>query len=217
MHCDVEGSVWGSAENQSGVSWNRLHSVFPWYLQHQQPPGRTAEGRRLHNSVVQRGRRGQVMRVKTWGGSEFLPHQRCFGMKRKHGLLPDHIAFSAASTHPDRMRSAPKLVGCQTLVVSLSSRHHGVFKRCFYLVETKCTVDVCAAPCGSWGMSLLFWSKDMQTVQYKRSGSWNGKFPRSLVCSCLWPLLLGGRGVFSVRQALAELQSDDVCFGLFLL
>lgn len=124
MHCDVEGSVWGSAENQSGVSWNRLHSVFPWYLQHQQPPGRTAEGRRLHNSVVQRGRRGQVMRVKTWGGSEFLPHQRCFGMKQKHGLLPDHIAFSAASTHPDRMRSAPKLVGCQTLVVSLSSRHH---------------------------------------------------------------------------------------------
>lgn len=92
MHCDVEGSVWGSAENQSGVSWNRLHSVFPWYLQHQQPPGRTAEGRRLHNSVVQRGRRGQVMRVKTWGGSEFLPHQRCFGMKRKHGLLPDHIS-----------------------------------------------------------------------------------------------------------------------------
>lgn len=27
----------------------------------------------------------------------------------------------------------------------------------------------------------------------------------------------GSGGVYSVRQALAELQSDDVCFGLFLL
>lgn len=136
-------------------------------------------------------------------------------MKRKHGLLPDHIAFSAASTHPDRMRSAPKLVGCQTLVVSLSSRHHGVFKRCFYLVETKCTVDVCAAPCGSWGMSLLFWSKDMQTVQYKRSGSWNGKFPRSLVCSCLWPLLLGGRGVFIVSVRHSQSFSLTTCVSAY--
>lgn len=99
-------------------------------------------GRRLHNSVVQRGRRGQVVRVKTRGGSEFLPLHKCFGMKRKHGLLPDHIAFSAASTHPDR--SAPKLGGWWS-----ASRPIIMFKkRCFYLMETKCTVDVCAAPCG---------------------------------------------------------------------
>lgn len=88
MHCDVEGSVWGSAENQSGVSWNRLHSVFPWYLQHQQPPGRTAEGRRLHNGVVQRGRRGQVMRVKTWGGSEMLWNEtKTWPPARSHSVL----------------------------------------------------------------------------------------------------------------------------------
>lgn len=83
-------------------------------------------GQRLHNSVVQRGHTGQVMRVRIWGGSEFLPHQTCFGMKRKHALLPDHIVFSAASVRPERLWSALKLAGCHwlTLVVSLSSLHH---------------------------------------------------------------------------------------------
>lgn len=88
-------------------------------------------------------------------------------------------------------------------------------KRCFYLVETKCTVDVCAAPCGSWGMSPLFSSKDMQTVQYKRSGSWNGKFPRSLVCSCMWPLLLGGRGVFIVSVRHSQSFSLTTCVSAY--
>lgn len=143
-------------------------------------------GQRLHNSVAQREHgRARSKWVKIRGGSRFPPHQTCCvlnkGGKRTHGLLPDHTVFSAASwvARSDRIWTSTELVGCQTFVVSPSSCI--ICWISVFFTETECTVNMSLAPWGSSGM--FFWSSEMQTYPDERSGSWNGKFPRSLVCS----------------------------------
>lgn len=69
--------------------------------------GALAEAQGLHNSGAQKGHRGRVesgSRYEEGLGFLFVKHVLLSeGGERKHGCLPDHIVFSAASgvAHPD--------------------------------------------------------------------------------------------------------------------